>query len=78
MASQALHQFLQIVKTRPLYARVAKHNMASLRVLKKSGLTLAGEATVPSPLPGEDVEEWILTLQAGPDPPERRKDFPET
>ena len=33
IASAALAQFLQEVKSRPLHARVAKHNTASIRVL---------------------------------------------
>ena len=37
VASQALARFLDIVTSRPLYARVAKDNLASLRVLEKCG-----------------------------------------
>lgn len=35
IATQALTQFLAVVKIRPLCAYVAKHNAASLRVLQK-------------------------------------------
>lgn len=39
IASEALKMFLQLEQTRPLYAGVAKHNVASLRVLQKCGFT---------------------------------------
>src|SRR5262245_2429549 len=37
IASAALAQFLRHVEARPLYARVAKRNVASIRVLQKCG-----------------------------------------
>ena len=37
IASAALAEFLKLVKTRPLYAHVADHNLASRRVLEKCG-----------------------------------------
>lgn len=40
MATGALSAFLRIEQKRPLYAGVAKHNAASLRVLQKCGFTL--------------------------------------
>jgi RimJ/RimL family protein N-acetyltransferase len=64
IATRALSEFLGHVKTRPLYAHVAKHNLASLRVLEKSGFTLYGEDLVPSTTPGEEIEEFILILRA--------------
>lgn len=39
VASAALSAFLQLERTRPLYASLAKHNVASLRVLQKCGFT---------------------------------------
>jgi RimJ/RimL family protein N-acetyltransferase len=39
VATAALSAFLQLEQTRPLYAGVAKHNAASLRVLEKCGFT---------------------------------------
>ena len=50
IASAALAQFLHCETTRPLTARVVKHNAASIRVLQKAGFTPAGE--VP-PLPAK-------------------------
>ena len=43
IATKALSAFLGHVKARPLYAHVAKHNIASLRVLEKCGFTICGE-----------------------------------
>ena len=40
VATAALAAFLRLEQTRPLYAGVAKHNVASLRVLQKCGFTL--------------------------------------
>jgi RimJ/RimL family protein N-acetyltransferase len=40
IASRALTAFLQIVTVRPLVAHVAKHNVASRRVLEKSGFVV--------------------------------------
>jgi RimJ/RimL family protein N-acetyltransferase len=54
IATRALSLFLAQVTTRPLYAYVAKHNLASIRVLEKCRFTLAHEGD----------EEMILTLRA--------------
>ena len=54
IATRALSAFLDHFKTRPLYAHVAKHNRASIRVLEKCGFTITGE----------EVEEFILKLSA--------------
>lgn len=62
IATRALSAFLLIVKTRPLYAHVAKHNIASLRVLQKCGFMISGEDVVPSGAADERIEEFILTL----------------
>ena len=43
IATNALAEFLSYVKTRPLYAHVARHNVASLRVLQKCGFVISGE-----------------------------------
>jgi RimJ/RimL family protein N-acetyltransferase len=62
VATRALSSFLRLVKTRPLYAHVAKHNVASVRVLQKCGFTISGKAKVTSKASGPDVEELILKL----------------
>jgi RimJ/RimL family protein N-acetyltransferase len=51
------------VKTRPLHAHVAKHNVASLRALAKCGFTVSGEDRRASSADEEDVEEYVLKLQ---------------
>ena len=63
VATQALSEFLDIVKARPLYARVVKDNIASLRVLEKCGFTISGEDKGFANARGEEVEELILVLR---------------
>jgi RimJ/RimL family protein N-acetyltransferase len=62
IATQALSEFLNQTKLRPLYARAAKDNIASLRVLEKCGFAITGEDKGYSNARGEDVEEFILVL----------------
>jgi len=52
IATQALLLFLGFVKTRPLYAHVARHNIGSRRVLEKCGFKVILE----------EPEEFILEL----------------
>lgn len=62
IAMTALSEFLGHVEERPLFAHVAKHNVASIRVLEKCGFTVAGHAAAPPSERGEKVEEVILKL----------------
>ena len=62
IATQALSEFLPLVWERPLYAWVAKHNLASIRVLQKCGFTIADEDSGSYDGSGEEVEGYILTL----------------
>ncbi|MBA2392490.1 MAG: GNAT family N-acetyltransferase, partial [Ktedonobacteraceae bacterium] len=62
IATRALSAFLKHIKVRPLYARAAKDNSASLRVLEKCGFTRIGEGQGFSNARGEEVEEFILRL----------------
>jgi RimJ/RimL family protein N-acetyltransferase len=63
IATQALRAFLaEANRTRPMYARVAKDNTGSLRVLEKCGFTIAGHAQELADALDEDTEEWILEL----------------
>ena len=62
VATAALSASLEIVETRPLYARVAKHNAASIRVLEKCGFEISGEDSGPSEVPDEEAEGFILQL----------------
>ena len=63
LATKALTEFLGQVKERPVYARVAKDNTASLRVLEKCGFEIAGEDKGFSNARGREVEEFILELR---------------
>ena len=58
IASAALSQFLRYETTRPLTARVIKHNAASIRVLQKAGFTLAVEDACE--LPGGTTEAELI------------------
>jgi len=57
IATRALTSFLEHDRTRPLRARVARHNVASIRVLEKCGFELCG-----SQMDG-DVEELTFELK---------------
>jgi RimJ/RimL family protein N-acetyltransferase len=58
IASRAVAQFLARIETRPVYAHVAKHNFASIRVLQKCGFQLARENR------RDDGEEVVLDLRS--------------
>jgi RimJ/RimL family protein N-acetyltransferase len=64
IASAALRQFLELIETRPLYAHVAKHNIASKRVLEKCGFNVVAEDQFFSKVFGKDIEEYILILDS--------------
>lgn len=61
IATKALAEFLTQVKTRPLVAHVAKHNIGSRRVLEKCGITLIKEDKYYN-ASGEEINEVILKL----------------
>lgn len=63
IATRALTQFLAKVQTvRPLRARVAKDNLASLRVLEKCGFTIVGEDKGFANARNAETEEYLLNL----------------
>lgn len=62
VATKALSQFLAAMRDRPLYAHVAKHNVASIRVLEKCGFRDSGEDVAASD--DDDVEELLVVLPA--------------
>ncbi|TAH35528.1 MAG: N-acetyltransferase [Planctomycetota bacterium] len=64
VATRALAAFLRCLPVRPLHARVASHNVASLRVLEKCGFTRVGLDRALSSSGGEVVEEFVLELRA--------------
>jgi RimJ/RimL family protein N-acetyltransferase len=66
VATRALAAFLALEPVRPLYARVAKHNVASRRVLEKCGFEVEGEDRTASGPSEPLVEEWIFRCDTGP------------
>jgi RimJ/RimL family protein N-acetyltransferase len=62
VATRALAAFLGHVTMRPLYAHVAKHNIASIRVLEKCGFTICGEDTGVSNNDSDEIDEVVLKL----------------
>ena len=63
IATQGLSQFLEIVTARPLVAHVAKHNVASRRVLEKCGFKIIGMEWILDAEGKNQVEEFILKLE---------------
>jgi len=63
IATESLRQFLGEVKTRPLFAHVAKHNIRSKRVLEKCGFKVIGEDKYVN-IGNEEVEEFVFRLDA--------------
>lgn len=62
IATAALRQYLVQVRNRPLYARAAKDNIGSIRVLEKCGFSIIGEDKGFSNARGKEVEEFLLKL----------------
>ncbi len=62
IATWALGEFLETDRSRPMYARVAKDNLASLRVLQKCGFVIHGEDRGFANAREQEVEEYILIL----------------
>ncbi|MFE0019654.1 GNAT family N-acetyltransferase [Amycolatopsis sp. NPDC059021] len=62
VASRALALLLEKVSVRPLRARAASDNAASLRVLRKAGFAIVGTESAYAPARKTDIEETILRL----------------
>ena len=63
IATWALREFLTHHNpTRPIYARVAKDNLGSRRVLEKCGFTIIGELKGFANARGQEIEEFLLEL----------------
>lgn len=62
LASQALEAFLRTETTRPLFGRVAAHNIGSAKVLARAGFTQIGSQTGYAGGLGHDVVEHIFRL----------------
>ncbi len=65
IASRALALFLDTVPVRPLFARAASDNAASLKVLQKAGFAIIGTAIAYANARGTEIEETILRLGGG-------------
>jgi len=63
VATKALSEFLNEVKARPLYARVAEDNPASLRVLEKCGFAICGHERSFANARGEEIKEAVFKLE---------------
>ena len=64
VATAGLAAFLEWLSARPLYARVAKNNIGSIRVLEKCGFALSSEMKETLPSPSDGVEELVFVLSA--------------
>lgn len=65
-ATAALAALLRELPSRPVYARAAKDNAASLAVLRKCGFVVIGEDSGYAEGRRAEVEEYLLELPAGP------------
>ena len=62
LATRALQEFLQVEATRPLYARAASDNAASIRVLTKCGFRVVGQGRGFAHGRNEETDEVVLRL----------------
>jgi RimJ/RimL family protein N-acetyltransferase len=62
LATQALQAFLEIEGTRPIFARVAAHNIGSAKVLARVGFAQTGSETSYADGVGREVVEHIYCL----------------
>lgn len=62
IATRALAQFLEQVPIRPLHARAARHNAASIRVLERCGFRITGYRHSPATERYLECEEAELIL----------------
>jgi RimJ/RimL family protein N-acetyltransferase len=61
-ATRALLTFVEVEATRPLFARVAEHNVGSMKVLARVGFAQIGSATSYADGAGHEVVEHIYRL----------------
>jgi RimJ/RimL family protein N-acetyltransferase len=62
VATQMLSMFLRLVADRPLHAHVARHNVASIRVLEKCGFSLCTKTTGAAGEPADGIEEFVYVI----------------
>lgn len=63
IATKALSEFLAELEERPLHARAAKDNIASIRVLKKCGFVVSGHDQGFANARGQKIEEVLMILK---------------
>jgi RimJ/RimL family protein N-acetyltransferase len=63
IATRALGLLLKLVPARPLHARAASDNIASLKVLQKAGFDVIGTENSYAPGRHREIEETILRLE---------------
>jgi RimJ/RimL family protein N-acetyltransferase len=63
IATTALSAFLRFLKARPIYARTAHDNIASMRVLEKCGFKIIDYGSGFANARGKQIEEAILELR---------------
>lgn len=63
VATQALTKFLTELTKRPLYARAAADNAASVRVLSKCGFVLHAEERGFAEARGQEIDEVVMVLR---------------
>ncbi|MCP4305856.1 MAG: GNAT family N-acetyltransferase [bacterium] len=64
IATTALQLFLADMETRPLWARTAKDNVGSIRVLEKCGFETVGQDRGFANARGEEIDELVLRLDS--------------
>jgi RimJ/RimL family protein N-acetyltransferase len=70
IATRALAEFLEHAnRARPIYARVAKDNPGSRRVLEKCGFEIIGESQGFANSRGGEIDELLLELRESEDEP---------
>ena len=62
IATEATRLLLAIVRTRPIYARAARENAGSIRVLEKCGFVHCGSESAFAHARGMEIEEVVMRL----------------
>jgi len=63
ITSKAVSLYLLLIKERPVFARVAKDNIGSKRVLEKCGFKIIGDDKGFANARDKEIEEYIMQLE---------------